>query len=77
MKVNYGIVVELNGEVIHMVGYTEQPTENDFVSFYKELYSDKEFGIPISVLDKTNFRHATEEELKVMNEMKDEDGNEI
>jgi hypothetical protein len=47
-------VAFINGkdnEVIHMVGYMEQPTVADVSTAIEEMHTDEDFGVPVEVLN--------------------------
>ncbi len=64
MEINHIIVVEIDGDIVHQVGYTNMPTEEDFMQFYNELMTDEEFGLSQEALDRATFRHGTQEEVE-------------
>jgi hypothetical protein len=69
MNINYLIVMELDGDIIHQVGYENEPTEADFDSLWHELLFDYEFSLPAHVLKRAKFRRGTQEEVERMREI--------
>ena len=45
MEVNYGLIAVHNGLIVHFVGYTNEPTQEDINSLREELRTDKEFEL--------------------------------
>lgn len=45
MKINFGAIALIEGEIVHFCGYENKPTEYDFEILKQELTTNEEFGL--------------------------------
>lgn len=79
-KFKYGIMVidpqkvsEDGYEVIHFVGYWEEPKDADIINLREELRNNPEFGLT-DIIDRLEMYPATPDCLKFYNDMGEADG---
>lgn len=65
MEINHGLVVKTeNGDIVHFVGYDEQPTLEDAENLYHELNHDESFGLA-KIIDSLSIEVADEETVSI------------
>ncbi len=63
MEINFGIVATTqDNEILHFVGFEEEPTQIEFDSLQEELTTDEEFGL--NERDDWGLRHAFSGEVE-------------
>lgn len=68
MDINYGLVIRNeHGEVIHFVGYSEEPTVEDAEVLKSELRTDPEFGLQ-NIIDELAIEVADDETVNLFKE---------
>lgn len=60
MEINHGLVIKTeNGDIIHFVGYEDEPTIEDIENLNHELHHDEEFGLT-KIIDSLSIEVAEE-----------------
>ena len=67
---NYWLVFENKGDIVHCVGFMEEPQENDIRQVLVELKTDKEFKLPSNIIETVTYSIMNKEDgLKAMEKL--------
>jgi len=61
-KWNYWLVFENEGDIIHCVGFMEEPKENDISHVLEELKTDEEFKFPSNIVETITYSVMNKED---------------